>query len=127
MLGLEMILYCDEEPPSKFYRIDYCNAQSTWRVVKSLQTRKHLVVRTFVEYGIQIWSLPTTEDYTGVEKFQVLTIRQVHRLRDLPYDEKFRQLGLFILQRRRLRGDLMVVFRFLYGPDRVPAAELVEL
>ena len=47
-------------------------------------------------------------------------------LRGKPYEERLRVAGLFSLERRRARGDLIEVFKMLRGLDKVKFEDFFE-
>ena len=45
-------------------------------------------------------------------------------LRNLLYEERLKRLGMFSLRRRRLRGDMIEVFKMIRDIDKVNLVEL---
>ena len=69
------------------------------------------VVRTHMEYCVQAWAPYRKKDIDRIEKVQRLATRMVKGTKGMSYEDRLRQLKLFSMRRRRLRGDLIEAFR----------------
>ncbi len=65
--------------------------------------------------SMQACSPNLVADADCLEQIQRLATRLVNGFRPLPYEKRLRRLGLHALRRRRLRGDLIVVYKTLSG------------
>lgn len=73
------------------------------------------LVRPPLEYCVQAWSPNSARDIDAIEKVQEIATRNIPGFSRLSYIERLRNLKLFSLRRRRLRGDLIETFKTING------------
>ncbi len=62
-----------------------------------------------------------------MKRIQSLATRMDKCVRELPYEERLRRLNIFSLERRWLRGDLILVYNIFHGRLDFPRAEFFEV
>jgi len=71
------------------------------------------LVRPHLEYFVHYWALQYKRDVDILERVQRKTTKMIKGLEHLSYEERMRKLGLFILEKRRLWGNLTIAYKYL--------------
>jgi hypothetical protein len=84
------------------------------------------LVRPRLEYASSVWCPHYVRDVDIIERVQHHATKLFLPVRDLPYEERLRRLGIQSLKTRRLRSDLILLYRMCHGKVDIPITNLFQ-
>ena len=97
-----------------------------YRHPKVLVNLYKTLVRPHLEYSMSAWNPHYQKDRILLERIQHRFTRLFKGLKHLPYDDRLEKLGLWSLEERRNRGDLIEVFMMVKGLSDVSWQEFFQ-
>ena len=73
------------------------------------------IVRPILEYGNVIWHPRFKAEAVKVEKVQRRATKLIPEIRHLSYQDRLKNLKMYSLQYRRIRGDMIEVYKLMNG------------
>ena len=85
------------------------------------------LVRPKLEYCVQAWRPYLQKDIEKMERVQRRATKMIDECKSFSYEDRLKFTGLSTLEARRIRGDMIEVFKILKGISKLDSASWFQL
>jgi len=85
------------------------------------------LVRPHLDYCIQAWRPYLSKDIALLEKVQRRATKVIKGFRSLEYEERLKKCGLTTLETRRMRADMIEVFKIIKGMEGLRVSDFFDM
>ena len=96
----------------------YINISVAKRLREVILLLYFALVRSHLDYCVHFRVPQFSKDRHHLERVQQSVTKMIKGLKHLSYERRLSDLGLLSLEKRRLRGDLINVYKLLKGSER---------
>ena len=111
----------------KLSKILACNKEPRIMEPRIMLSLYKTLARPHVEYCSCAWNPSYKKDKELLEKIQHRFTKMIINMREKTYEERLKLLGLWTLEERRNRQDIIEVFKMYRGHSSVALQELFEI
>ena len=84
-------------------------------------------IRPILEYNSAIWNPSLAKDIRKIESVQRYFTKRIPGLSCLPYSDRLRRLNIETLELRRLKFDLVMVYKIIYGLVHLSCVDFFDI
>ena len=105
----------DEQINKAYSFLGIIKRNFTYLCMDAFITLYKSLVRSHLEYAVQVWSQYSVAYIKKIEKVQMRATKQITCIKHLSYVEGLKYLLLPTLHYRRIRGDMIMLFKIVTG------------
>jgi hypothetical protein len=117
--NLKVNKQCVEAEKKAMNILRYIKRQFTYRTQEIIIPLYTSLVRPILEYAVQVWSPQFRKDIIRLERVQARATKLIPNLRLLSYENRLEMLNMMSLETRRLRSQLIEVYKIIHGIDKL--------
>ena len=115
--SMKFSVHCSEISKKANQILGFIKSSITSRSKEVILPLYRGLVRPHLEYAVQLWSPHLIKDIEIIERVQRRATRLIGSMRGKNYLQRLGQLGMYSLNKRRRRGDLIEAFKIIKGKE----------